>query len=234
VTPRKKNRGRRAKPSTKQTPSRRAASSSTVTRATDSDRIERDSLEELFSSLRSGAANVAGVSFQIAISALLLAVGRAATVKGLPIVAVRPEGFEDIDCDLSDGTLLLVQTKERGEGARAIAAAELAEIMAHAAVPLLVTARAVPSGAVDSKQSGPTTTQMNGGLGQPGRLAVVTDGRFGSSLPVTGWTTTLAEALDRSPRRIRSLRRYLSPCEASLGPLDFPVICPQSFSHVHI
>src|SRR6266540_5084360 len=53
-------------------------------------------LEELFASLRSGAANVAGVSYQVAVSALLLASGRAATVPGLPVSAVRPEGLEDI------------------------------------------------------------------------------------------------------------------------------------------
>ena len=95
------------------------------------------SREDLFASLRSGAANVAGVSYQIAVTALLLATGRACADSGPPVITVRPEGWEDVDCDLEGGVSLLVQTKERGPGARAIGLAELARIIAHAAPSLL-------------------------------------------------------------------------------------------------
>ncbi len=108
-------------------------------------RVSR-TLEELFASLRSGAANVAGVSHQVAVSALLLAAGRAGA-PGLRVSAVRPEGLEDVDCVLDDGSLLLVQTKERGPGTRAIAIAELAEIIAHSAEALRLTGSQAPGDA---------------------------------------------------------------------------------------
>lgn len=73
-------------------------------------------LPELFAMLRSGAANVAGVTYQVALSAMLLAAGRAGTVTGLPVRSVIPENLEDVDCRLADGVRLLVQSKERGPG----------------------------------------------------------------------------------------------------------------------
>jgi hypothetical protein len=126
-----------------------------------------DGLEQLFDSLRSGAANVAGVTFQIATTAWILAAGRDNAIPGLDVQSVAPEGFEDIDCELRSGLTLLVQTKERGVGARAIAAAEVAKIIVHA----------VPALRADA------------------RFAIVTNGRFGSSLPTTGFTATLDEGL---------------------------------------
>jgi hypothetical protein len=155
--------------------------------------------DELFASLRSGAANVAGVSYQIAVSALLLASGRANTVPGLQISSVCPEGFEDVDCQLDDGSLLLVQTKERGPGARAIANAELAEIIAHAAPALHFTAGAAAARVKQGARE-PMADPPRGGSVPTSRFAVLTDGIFGSSLPVTGWTTNLAEALAGLPR----------------------------------
>ncbi len=129
-------------------------------------------LEELFASLRSGAANVAGVSYQVAVSALLLASGRAATVPGLPVSAVRPEGLEDIDCLLNDGSLLLVQTKERGPGARSIAVAELADIIAHAAQALHLT-----TGSASENQVG---------AGTPGTCDRSSDGCCAAAKPLRG------------------------------------------------
>jgi hypothetical protein len=126
-----------------------------------------DELERLFESLRSGAANVAGVTFQIATTAWILAAGRDGSIAGLDVQSVAPEGFEDIDCELQSGLTLLIQTKERGIEARAIAAAEVAEIIVHA----------VPA------------------LRNDARFAIVTNGKFGSSLPATGFTATLDESL---------------------------------------
>ncbi len=140
-------------------------------------------LDTLFAELRSGAANVAGVTYQVSLSAMLLAAGRAGTVPSLLVTAVIPENLEDIDCQLVDGSRLLVQSKERGPGAANIAAAELAEILAHAALSVKLSDEALGAGAVASRT----------------RLAVVTNGSFGSSLPVTGWTQTLDTALAELP-----------------------------------
>jgi hypothetical protein len=146
-----------------------------------------EELERLFDSLRSGAANVAGVTFQIATTAWVLAAGRADAIAGLPVLSVAPEGFEDIDCELQSGNSLLVQTKERGVGARALAAAEVATIISHAA----------PA------------------LGADRRFAILTNGEFGSSLPAGGFTSTLEEDLsarsDNATRAtlIGALRREL-------------------------
>lgn len=133
---------------------------------------EGRSREALFARLRSGAANVAGVTFQIAVTAYLLAQGRSSAGASDDVVSVTPEGFEDIDCVLRSGDRLHVQTKERGVGARAIAQAEVAGIVAHAAAALV---------------SYPTS-----------RLAIVTNGSFGSGLPVTGSTTSLLAAFRSS------------------------------------
>lgn len=128
---------------------------------------------------------MAGVTYQVALSAMLLAAGRAGTVPGLPVTAVIPENLEDIDCQLADGSRLLVQSKERGPGTANIAAAELAGILAHAALGIKLSDEAAGAGP---------------GATAPGtRLAVVTNGAFGSSLPVTGWTQTLDAALTALP-----------------------------------
>ncbi|WP_146230967.1 hypothetical protein [Micromonospora sicca] len=111
------------------------------------------------------------MTFQVAVSAMLLAAGL--SDPELPVVSVMPERLEDIDCHLADGTVLLVQAKEHGVAARATAAAALADILTHAANAVRLTA-----------DSGTTV-----------RLAIVTNGKFGSGLPATGWSTTLADAL---------------------------------------
>ena len=59
--------------------------------------------EQLFAQLRSGAANVAGITFQILVSAYLLVEGRASAGSDDDVVSVLPEGFEDIDCRLRTG-----------------------------------------------------------------------------------------------------------------------------------
>ena len=64
---------------------------------------------------RTGAHNVAGVTFQVAVTARLLIEARGFE---LPLSRVTPEGYEDIDVELSDGTRALVQVKERSPTTR--------------------------------------------------------------------------------------------------------------------
>lgn len=59
---------------------------------------------------RAGAHNIAGVSFQVAVTAKLLLAGRAGE---LQLIRVTPEGYEDIDIEFSNETRALVQVKER-------------------------------------------------------------------------------------------------------------------------
>ena len=64
---------------------------------------------------RTGAHNVAGVTFQVAVTAGLIVAARA---RELPLTRVTPEGYEDIDLEFSDETRGLVQVKERSPTAR--------------------------------------------------------------------------------------------------------------------
>lgn len=64
--------------------------------------------------MRQGARNVAGVRYQLAVTALLLADSRR---RFLPFVELVPEGYEDIDCFDGESTHWLVQVKEFGAGA---------------------------------------------------------------------------------------------------------------------
>jgi hypothetical protein len=69
-------------------------------------------LERIWRKARQGAANVAGVDYQVALSGWLLVHARSG-----PVLAdsVRPEGFEDIDCLGPEGQVL-VQAKDRVDG----------------------------------------------------------------------------------------------------------------------
>lgn len=132
----------------------------------------RRTSDETYARLRSGAINMAGVSYQIAVGVALLSAARNPE-SGMPAVArLRPEGFEDIDCQLSDGTWLLVQCKQRSSGRSAIGVAELAEILVHASL-------ALHSREYDGDVSG---------------LVVVTSGRFPDEMPPTGWLRSLGDA----------------------------------------
>jgi len=167
-------------------------------------------LDELFSRLRTGAATVAGVTFQVAVSALLLAAGRAGSDE-LPVASVRPEMLEDIDCELTDGSMLLVQAKEHGVGARSIGAAEVAGIIAHAAHALTLDPSAEGS-TPPALDRGPLT-----GPGPSRRFVIVTDGRFGSGLPVTGWKRSLDEALTSLTNGEKVRNDLLTPLRAELN-----------------
>lgn len=155
-----------------------------------------ETLDSLFASLRSGAANVAGVSYQTCLAADLLAVGHARAKAALPIVAIRPEGFEDIDCLLDDDSWILVQTKQRKIGGRAIAQAELVKILTHAAHVF--------------KSARSDLTQYRG-------VAIVTDGKFGSSLPTTGWESTLLAELNKASDSLMQKQQLLDALETALS-----------------
>ncbi|MFF7590307.1 hypothetical protein ACFZCK_22720 [Kitasatospora purpeofusca] len=188
-------------------------------------------LTEQFARLRSGAANVAGVTLQVSLSAMLLSAGRAGDVPGLPVGAVCPEGFEDVDCHLADGSRLFVQSKARGPGAQNIAAAELAEIMAHATQTIWLSDQAT---VLQREQQSTGAGEVAAGTDAPvlARLAVVTNGRFGSSLPHTGWTGTLDTALASRATTRTTLLTALKKQLSTLG-LD-PALAPMTLSRTHL
>lgn len=88
-----------------------------------------DEEEVLWETLRQGARNVAGVTFQIAVAAFILTCGRA---EELPYTQITPEGLEDVDCLDAQGNRTLVQVKEVGAGAGRLTAVDVAEALVHA------------------------------------------------------------------------------------------------------
>src|SRR5690625_5127757 len=119
------------------------------------------------------------ISWQIAVTTHLLLASR---VGDLPFARLTPEGYEDIDCVSADGSLTLVQVKEKGAGAGRMAAAAVADVLAHA-----LTAKKTAPGSL---------------------LALVTDGELGSDLEFTGWHSTVAQtspasAVDALSERLR-------------------------------
>src|SRR5829696_7091164 len=64
-------------------------------------------LDTLWQARRQGSRNVAGVTFQVAVTAELLVAGRVGAPGSPNVSRVVPEGFEDVDCDLQDGRRLL-------------------------------------------------------------------------------------------------------------------------------
>jgi hypothetical protein len=122
-------------------------------------------LDELWQRVRSGAANVAGVRYQLAVTAYLLAAARTP----LAITKLVPEGLEDVDCELVDGAPLLIQTKDRAEGDGRFGPSELRAALAHAAHAL----------------------RLDGGA----RLAVVTDAHLVGGLAETGFEHSVADVI---------------------------------------
>ncbi len=80
--------------------------------------------------LRQGARNVAGVRYQLWVTAYFLAESRRGV---LPFLKIVPEGFEDIDCFDGDSRRWLVQVKEFGAGAGRVTASSIANAISHAA-----------------------------------------------------------------------------------------------------
>ena len=114
---------------------------------------------------RQGARNIAGVTYQVAVSAYLLVLGRAGK---LPIISVTPEGMEDVDCVCVGGSSLIIQAKERGDGTGTLTCASVAEVLQ----------RAVPALEV-CEQS---------------KFVLVTNAQFGSDLTFTDWSGTVRSA----------------------------------------
>jgi hypothetical protein len=117
--------------------------------------------ETLWADLRQGARNVAGVTWQVNVCVYLLVASYAGD---LPFVRITPEGFEDADCEESDGSHTFVQMKEVDAGQGTIAAAGVAEALAHA----------------EASARGST-------------IVLITDGSLGSRLAFTGWDTLLSQ-----------------------------------------
>jgi hypothetical protein len=92
-------------------------------------------LDALWAARRSGAHNVAGVRYQIVVGLHLLIEGY---TRALPIVAVVPEGLEDLDCEVDGGENMLVQAKERSDP---VGFSLVADFLEHAAGPASVGAR---------------------------------------------------------------------------------------------
>lgn len=86
-------------------------------------------LEALWAEVRQGARNVAGVTWQVAVSVHLLVLARAGD---LPFASVTPEGFEDLDCTDADGTRTFVQTKEVAAGEGRLTASDVGDALKHA------------------------------------------------------------------------------------------------------
>ena len=86
---------------------------------------------DVWDSLRQGARNVAGVRYQMAVTAYLLAESRRGA---LPFIQITPEGYEDIDCLAHGSRRWFVQVKEMGAGAGRLTAASLANAISHAAL----------------------------------------------------------------------------------------------------
>jgi hypothetical protein len=95
---------------------------------------------KVWSELRQGARNVAGVRYQIAVTALLLVESRGGN---LPFVSFVPEGLEDVDCETASGDKWFVQAKESAAGAGTFTASDLAEVILHASAAAPGDARIV-------------------------------------------------------------------------------------------
>ena len=93
-----------------------------------------------WAALRQGARNVAGVRYQLAVTALLLAESRR---RELPFLQVVPEGLEDIDCLDGESTRWLIQVKEYGAGIGTFTASSMADVISHAASGSSLPARIV-------------------------------------------------------------------------------------------
>lgn len=90
---------------------------------------EKVGLDELWASLRQGSRNVAGVTWQIAVSVDILVASYAGQ---LAFSTITPEGLEDIDCEHFDGSKTYVQVKEVAAGKGRLTTANVADVLSHA------------------------------------------------------------------------------------------------------
>lgn len=124
-------------------------------------RVPSNTVDENWS--RAGARNIAGVSFQVEVTAKLLVDGQAGR---LPLTRVTPEGYEDIDIEFGDHTHALVQVKERSPN-MILRRSDLAEALAKKSAAL----------------------EQNRGY----RFVLATDATLGEGLAFTGWDKPLSE-----------------------------------------
>ena len=135
---------------------------------------------------RAGAHNIAGVSFQVAVTTRLLLDARAGN---LPIVRVTPEGLEDIDLDCHDDARMIVQVKERSP-----------------------TARFVRSDLVSALSKKSVALEEDPRL----QFILATDAKLGAGLSSTGWDKPLSDCLSRKDLDglEAQLKAYFNePCE---------------------
>ena len=116
---------------------------------------------------RAGSHNIAGVTFQVAVTARLLLDGRAGE---LPLTRATPEGYEDIDIEFIDGTSALVQVKERSP-ARAFTRSDFADALANKNHALAQNTRR--------------------------RFVLATDATLSGGLSATGWSQPLSQCLPK-------------------------------------
>jgi hypothetical protein len=126
-------------------------------------------LDQLWAASRHGAHNVAGVGYQIVVGLHLLIEGYART---LPIVALTPEGLEDLDCELDGGEGLPIQAKERSAP---VGFSLVADFIQHAAGSASVGGRK--------------------------RIALVTNASLDPAWGPTGWDTPLLASLGTAERQ---------------------------------
>ena len=117
---------------------------------------------------RAGAHNIAGVSFQVAVTAKLLLDGRFGQ---LPLIRATPEGFEDIDIEFRDEGRALVQVKERSPTNR-FARSDLADALRQKSTVLTGDAHC--------------------------HFVLATNASLGGGLSATGWDQTLSQCLDKA------------------------------------
>ena len=117
---------------------------------------------------RAGAHSIAGVSFQVAVTARLLVEARFGQ---LPLTRATPEGIEDIDIEFRDEGRALVQVKERSPGNR-FARSALADAMRTKSTSLAQDASC--------------------------HFVLATNATLGGGLSATGWDQTLSQCLDKA------------------------------------
>lgn len=154
----------------------------------------READDELWNKLRSGARNVAGVTYQIAVSVDLLVAGRAGRDAYPPVASVVPEGWEDVDCALVRCGRLHVQVKERGLTADPLGLSDLANAMAHAAPSLLG-----PDGNIETD------------------FALVTDARLRPGLAFTDWDRPISDVMSEGPAGVEAFESLALLLESQLN-----------------
>jgi hypothetical protein len=144
--------------------------------------------QRLWHELRQGARNVAGVRYQLGVTAYLASLSRAGE---LDFVEFTPEGLEDIDCLDSADVQWHVQVKEVGAGAGSFPLSRMAEVIDHAG-------RATSS---DSRIVAVTDGLLGRGLTETGweQALAATDAidlaGLESALDERGWTEQEARSL---------------------------------------